>query len=112
MSTFFTIGHSTRTIAEFVGLLRESGVDLLVDVRSVPRSRANPQFNGESLPEALSPWQIGYEHIVELGGLRGKARSNEPSPNAYWRVRSFRNYADYALTAPFAHGLARLLRPR
>jgi len=74
----------------------------------MPRSRTNPQFNGASLPETLAPWQIGYEHIAELGGLRGKAQSAEPSPNAYWRVRNFRNYADYALTAPFASGLARL----
>ena len=73
-NTFFTIGHSTRTIAEFVDLLRESRVDLVVDVRSMPRSRTNPQFNGDSLPEALAPWQIGYEHVAELGGHRGKAR--------------------------------------
>ena len=107
-NTFFTIGHSTRTIAEFVDLLRESSVDLVVDVRSMPRSRTNPQFNGDSLPETLASWRIGYEHIAELGGLRGKARHTEPSPNAYWRVRGFRNYADYALTKPFAVGLARL----
>jgi len=107
-NTFFTIGHSTRTIVEFVDLLRESRVDFVVDVRSMPRSRTNPQFNGESLPETLAPWQIGYEHIAALGGLRGKARNLEPSPNAYWRVRGFRNYADYALTVPFAAGLARL----
>ena len=74
----------------------------------MPRSRTNPQFNGESLPEALAPYQIGYEHIPALGGHRGKARSGEPSPNGYWRVRGFRNYADYALTDPFATGLARL----
>jgi len=74
----------------------------------MPRSRTNPQFNQQSLPEALAPWQIGYEHIAELGGLRGKSRGAEPSLNAYWQVRSFRNYADYALTAPFATGLARL----
>lgn len=74
----------------------------------MPRSRTNPQFNQENLPEALAPWQIGYQHIAELGGLRAKLRSAEPSPNAYWRVRSFRNYADYALTAPFAAGLVRL----
>ncbi len=98
----------TRTIAEFVDLLRESRVDLVVDVRSMPRSRTNPQFNDDSLPETLAPWQIGYEHIAELGGLRGKARGVESSPNAYWRVRGFRNYADYALTKPFAAGLARL----
>jgi uncharacterized protein (DUF488 family) len=74
----------------------------------MPRSRTNPQFNQQSLPEALAPWQIGYEHISELGGLRGKSRDSESSPNTYWRVRSFRNYADYALTAPFATGLTRL----
>jgi len=107
-NTFFTIGHSTRTIDEFVDLLQQSGVDLVVDVRSMPRSRTNPQFNGESLPEALDPWRIGYEPIAELGGLRGKSRAVEPSPNGYWRVRGFRNYADYALTKPFAVGLARL----
>ena len=76
-NTFFTIGHSTRTIVEFVDLLRESGVDLVIDVRSMPRSRTNPQFNQESLPETLAPWQIGYEHIGELGGLRGKSRGAE-----------------------------------
>jgi len=83
-------------------------VDLVVDVRSIPRSRTNPQFNRETLPGTLEPWQIGYEHIAELGGRRGKSRASEPSSNSYWRVRSFRNYADYALTAPFAAGLARL----
>lgn len=105
---FFTIGHSTRTIVEFADLLQESRIDLVVDVRSMPRSRTNPQFNGESLPDALAPWQIGYEHIAELGGHRGKTRGAEPSPNAYWRVRGFRNYADYALTPLFSTGLARL----
>lgn len=88
--------------------MRESGVDLVIDVRSIPRSRTNPQFNQQNLPETLAPWQIGYQHIAELGGLRGKPRGTESSPNTYWRVRSFRNYADYALTAPFAAGLARL----
>ena len=77
-------------------------------MRTIPRSRTNPQFNLTELPAALETWQIGYEHIAELGGLRGKSRSTEPSPNGYWRVQSFRNYADYALTAPFASGLARL----
>jgi uncharacterized protein (DUF488 family) len=107
-NTFFTIGHSTRTIVEFVDLLQESSVDLIVDVRSMPRSRTNPQFNRESLPETLARWEIGYEHVAELGGLRGRIRITEPSPNAYWRVRGFRNYADYALTKPFSVGLARL----
>jgi uncharacterized protein (DUF488 family) len=108
MSAFFTIGHSTRTLAEFVDLLRESNVDLVVDVRSMPRSRTNPQFNLETLPKGLAHRQIGYTHMAELGGLRGKQHLAEPSPNTFWRVRSFRNYADYALTAPFALGLTRL----
>ena len=107
-TVFFTIGHSTRTIAEFVDLLRESGVNLVIDVRSIPRSRTNPQFNQDALPGALAPWQVGYEHIAELGGRRGRSRETKPSPNTYWRVRSFQNYADYALTAPFTAGLARL----
>jgi uncharacterized protein (DUF488 family) len=107
-STFFTIGHSTRTVAEFVDLLHESAVDLVVDVRSIPRSRTNPQFNRDSLPASLAPWQIGYEHTAELGGLRGRKRGAGPSPNGYWQVSSFRNFADYALTPPFAVGLAQL----
>jgi uncharacterized protein (DUF488 family) len=107
-NTFFTIGHSTRTTDEFVDLLRESGISLVIDVRSMPRSRTNPQFNQQRLPEVLAPWQIGYEHISELGGLRGKSRDSESSSNTHWRVRSFRNYADYALTVPFATGLTRL----
>ena len=107
-NTFFTIGHSTRTLAKFVDLLRELNVDLVVDVRSMPRSRTNPQFNLETLPKGLAPWQIGYRHMAELGGLRGQQRLVVSSLNSYWRVRSFRNYADYALTEPFASGLARL----
>ena len=107
-TTFYTIGHSTRTIAEFVDLLRESAVDLVVDVRSIPRSRTNPQFNRDVLPASLALWQIGYEHIAELGGLRGRKRDAPASPNGYWQVASFRNFADYALTPPFATGLAQL----
>ena len=91
-----------------MALLREAAVDLVVDVRSIPRSRTNPQFNRDSLPASLAPWQIGYEHIAELGGLRGRKRDAAPSPNGYWQVMSFRNYADYALTPPFAAGLAQL----
>lgn len=78
-------------------------------MRSIPRSRTHPQFNGETLPETLAYSQIGYEHIAELGGRRGKSRNKEASPNRYWRVDGFRNYADYALTTPFALGLGRLL---
>jgi uncharacterized protein (DUF488 family) len=105
---FYTIGHSTRTIAEFVDLLREAKVGLVVDVRTVPRSRTNPQFNRDVLPETLAGYQIGYEHIAELGGLRGRQRQAAPSPNTYWENTSFRNYADYALTDRFREGLDRL----
>jgi uncharacterized protein (DUF488 family) len=105
---YFTIGHGTRSLSEFVDLLRESAVDLVVDVRSMPRSRTNPQFNEETFPGGLAPWQIGYEHVAELGGLRGKQRLVQPSPNGLWRVRSFQNYADYAMTDSFGVGLARL----
>lgn len=107
MSVFFTIGHSTRTLDEFVALLRESRVGLVVDVRSIPRSRTNPQYDRESLPGALGGFQIGYEHIAELGGRKGRSRGGGEA-NGYWRVAGFRNYADYALTPPFAEGLAQL----
>jgi len=80
----------------------------VVDVRSMPRSRTNPQFNEQTFPQALAPRHIDYEHVSELGGHRGKIDLSKPSPNAYWRVRGFRNYADYALTEPFAVGFARL----
>jgi uncharacterized protein (DUF488 family) len=105
---FYTIGHSTRSIQEFVDLLREAKVQLVVDVRTVPRSRTNPQFNRDALPDSLAGYQIGYEHIAELGGLRGRQRPGETSPNAYWRNDSCRNYADDALTDKFRAGLARL----
>jgi uncharacterized protein (DUF488 family) len=105
---FFTIGHSTRTAAEFLDLLRSAGVDLVIDVRTVPRSRRNPHFNRETLPETLEAVQIRYRHMAELGGLRGKQAAVGPSPNTLWENDSFRNYADYALTPPFRAGLAAL----
>ena len=96
--TIFTIGHSTRTLSELMDLLREAQVELLVDVRSVPRSRTNPQFNIDTLPEALAMAGIGYVHQSALGGLRHRRKSAMPSPNALWQNASFRNYADYAGT--------------
>lgn len=105
---FFTIGHSTRTIEEFVGLLKEAGVRLVVDVRTVPRSRTNPQYNRDVLPNTLGEFQIGYEHIAALGGLRGHKRSMPEATNAFWQNQSFHNYADYAMSAEFRAGLARL----
>lgn len=106
--TIFTIGHSTRTLAEFMALLGEVRVNLLVDVRSVPRSRTNPQFNIDVLPEALAAAGIGYRHLPPLGGLRHRPKSAMPSPNTLWRNSSFRNYADYAETDAFRLGLEEL----
>jgi uncharacterized protein (DUF488 family) len=105
---FFTIGHSTRTIPEFVDLLKTAGVRLVVDVRTVPRSRTNPQYNQEVLPETLSNFQIGYEHIPSLGGLRGHKADVPQHINAFWQNQSFHNYADYAGSDAFRGGLARL----
>jgi uncharacterized protein (DUF488 family) len=108
-SIIFTIGHSTRTSDEFVGLLREFEIALLADVRSIPRSRSNPQFESGVLAETLSHAQIAYRHLSALGGLRGRRKDAAPSPNTYWQNKSFRNYADYAMTAPFRAGLDELV---
>src|SRR5919197_5403027 len=105
---FFTIGHSTRPVTEFVDLLKGAQIALVVDVRTVPRSRTNPQYNRDVLPAALEPHGISYRHIAALGGLRGRRRDAVPSPNTLWRNESFRNYADYAMTESFRYGLAEL----
>jgi uncharacterized protein (DUF488 family) len=104
----FTIGHSTRTIADFVALLRQASVDLVVDVRSIPRSRTNPQFNADALPPALAAVGIGYTHLSALGGLRHHKKGAPASANTLWRVAAFRNYADYAATPAFRQGLDEL----
>ena len=100
-----TIGHSNRPLDEFIALLKAHGVELLVDVRTVPRSRHNPQFNRETLPQALAAEGIEYEHIPELGGLR---HPRKDSPNTGWKNLSFRGYADYMQTAEFARNLQKL----
>lgn len=105
----FTIGHSTRTIANFVALLRQVDVDVLVDVRSIPRSRAMPQFNTDVLPGSLAAEGIGYRHMRALGGRRHHPKGAPPSTNTLWRVSAFRNYADYAMTDAFRAGLDELL---
>jgi uncharacterized protein (DUF488 family) len=107
--SFYTIGHSTRTTAEFVDLLQVGGVEHVVDVRAMPRSRTNPQFNGDTLTTALAPFGIGYTHVPALAGLRKRSHTVPDDVNAYWRNRSFHNYADYALSAPFADALTRLI---
>src|SRR5260370_15461194 len=107
-NAIFTIGHSTRSVGELIALLQEAGVERLVDVRSVPRSRANPQFNAEALPAPLASSGIGYTHLAALGGLRHHPKGAPPSPNTLWRNDAFRNYADYAMTPAFRAGLDRL----
>lgn len=106
---FYSVGHSTRTIEAFVDLLRAGQVTMVADIRTVPRSRTNPQFNMDTLPGTLADFQIGYIHIAELGGLRGKAKAIDPAVNGFWENRSFHNYADYALSAAFRDGLDRLI---
>ena len=106
---FFTIGHSTRTVGKFVDLLRPQDVKVIVDVRTIPRSRTNPQYNAAKFAKTLSEFEIGYEHIAELGGLRGKKRDVPADVNAFWENQSFHNYADYAMSDEFRSGLVRLL---
>jgi uncharacterized protein (DUF488 family) len=102
----YTVGHSTRTQAELTALLRHYRVATLVDVRAIPRSRHNPQFNLEELARSLPDAGIAYAHLPHLGGLR--RGSGAASPNNGWRNASFRAYADYMQTADFAHGLEEL----
>lgn len=105
---FYTIGHSTRSIGEFVDLLKAQKVKLVVDVRTIPRSRTNPQFDKDRFAKTLSESRIGYEHVAALGGLRGRRHDVPASVNAFWENRSFHNYADYATSEEFRSGLARL----
>jgi uncharacterized protein (DUF488 family) len=104
----YTIGHSTRPITDFLALLEQVAVNMLVDVRSIPRSRTNPQFNADVLPETLSVAGMSYRHLPALGGLRHRKKGAAPSPNTFWRVAAFRNYADYAATEVFRTGLNEL----
>lgn len=107
--SFHTIGHSTRSIAEFAALLGQAGVEQVIDVRSVPRSRTNPQYNLDHLPEELAPYGIGAMHMPALGGLRSKSKAVDESVNGYWRNRSFHNYADHALSDDFQAALEQLI---
>ncbi len=107
MPRVFTIGHSTRTLGEFIHLLQAHGVTRVVDVRTLPRSRHNPQFNRDTLPGSLQAAGIGYKHMAELGGLRHTTRD---SPNTSWRNASFRGFADYMQTPEFGKALDELIR--
>jgi uncharacterized protein (DUF488 family) len=101
-----TIGHSTRPLDEFIDLLRAHAITCVVDVRTVPRSRHNPQFNQDSLPDSLKKAALGYVHLPGLGGLRHAKRD---SFNVGWRNASFRGYADYMQTPEFERGLEELI---
>jgi len=102
----YAVGHSNRTLEFFVSLLLGYGITHLIDVRTLPRSRHNPQFNRESLPENLKKVGIAYTHMPGLGGLR---RPQKDSPNAGWKNSSFRGYADYMQTDEFRENLERLI---
>lgn len=104
--TVFTVGHSTRTLNEFVNLLETYEVTLVTDVRSVPRSRHNPQFNKESLPDSLKLADIKYVHMPDIGGLR---RPKSDSLNTAWKNKGFRGYADYMQTKEFTEQLLNLI---
>ncbi len=105
-STVWTIGHSTRPIEEFIGLLHIHQISLLIDVRTVPRSRYNPQFNTDTLAQSLRAAGLPYRHLPELGGLR---KPKKDSINGGWRNASFRGYADYMQTGGFTHALEALM---
>ena len=106
MPAIFTIGHSTRPIEEFVQLLQAHGVEQLIDIRTVPRSRTNPQFNRDTLPDSLRDAGIGYLQMPALGGLR---HARPDSPNTAWRNASFRGYADYMQTPEFSAAIDSLI---
>lgn len=101
-----TIGHSNRTIEQFIELLQAHGIKEVVDIRTIPRSGYNPQFNKDRLPISLKKVGISYEHLEKLGGLR---RTSKDSINLGWRNASFRGFADYMATPTFADGLKELM---
>lgn len=104
--TVYTIGHSTRTIEEFISLLKENGIELLVDIRTIPKSRYNPQFASESLEKSLTSAKINYEYMRPLGGLR---HTTKDSINLSWRNDSFRGFADYMQTEEFDEAIKNLI---
>ena len=102
----FTVGHSTLPIERFIALLQTYGVERLVDIRTIPRSRHNPQFNDTALASSLKAAHLEYVHVQALGGLR---HPRKDSPNAGWRNENFRGYADYMQTKAFQHALGTLI---
>lgn len=106
---FYTIGHSNRSLEDFIGMLTGFEIDLVVDIRTIPKSRANPQFNKDTFADDLLKVDISYEHLEALGGLRSKSHDVSSEVNGFWNNDSFHNYADYALTEAFDSGFERLL---
>jgi uncharacterized protein (DUF488 family) len=102
----FTVGHSTRPISEFIGLLRSHGIGHIIDIRTIPKSRHNPQFNADALAASLHSARIRYRHLKSLGGLRHPSRD---SVNLGWRNSGFRGFADYMQTPEFEAGLKRAI---
>jgi uncharacterized protein (DUF488 family) len=107
LPTLWTVGHATRALSELLGLLAEHGIERLVDVRTIPRSRHNPQFNRDTFPEALAAAGVAYVHMAGLGGLR---RARPDSTNTGWRNAGFRGFADHMETAEFEQSLTALVR--
>lgn len=105
----FSVGHSKRSLAEFVEVLMPASIDLVIDVRAFPRSRTHPAFNIETLPRSLGDYGIGYEHWSALGGRRPHQRGVPSEVNALWRNASFHNYADYALSGQFQTAISQLI---
>lgn len=106
---FFTVGHSTRSIEEFIEVLQSAEIGLVIDVRRLPGSRRHPQFDEDALRESLGTANIRFERTAELGGRRPVSNDVPFEVNAFWQNRSFHNYADYALSEEFQTGLAQLL---
>src|SRR5437016_1246485 len=104
--TVFTIGHSTHPLQEFLTILKHYGIKQLIDIRTVPKSRHNPQFNEDTLPASLAKEHISYTHLVPLGGFR---HAKADSINTAWHNASFRGFADYMQTPAFKQGLAQLI---
>ncbi len=104
--SIYTIGHSTHAIDEFSGILAAHGIEQVIDVRTIPKSRHNPQFNGDVLEKSLKDHGILYEHMPALGGLR---HAKKDSPNMGWENASFRGFADYMQSPEFAEGVLKLI---
>jgi uncharacterized protein (DUF488 family) len=106
-TTIYTIGHSTHSIEEFISILQEFKIGLVADIRTIPGSRFNPQFNQTELKRELQQAKIGYIHLKELGGLR---HASKTSANTAWKNASFRGFADYMQTEEFHSGIDQLMK--